>query len=126
MELDAFTSRLGDLQGRVVDSAGRVSFILGASEPGRFAKLVPGDHVDVVQSLDVTHVALVRATLGLAAPTSLPGWLAWEASIVIDGVKRAAIRCGAGRRRRTADLAANVSKLVGVHDVGFRLELVVA
>lgn len=124
MELDAFTARLGDLQGRVVDGTGEVRFVLGALDAGRFARLVAGDHVQVVQSFDVTHVALIRASLALAAPASLPSGLAWEASVVVDGTKRAALRCAPGRARRTGDLAANVSKLAGVHDVGVRLELV--
>lgn len=126
MELDAFTARLGDMQGRVVDGAGEVRFVLGALDAGRFARLVPGDHVEVVQPLDVTHVAMVRASFELSAPASLPSGLAWEASVVVDGAKRAAFRCAPGRARRTHDLAANVSKLAGVHDVGVRLELVVA
>lgn len=124
MELDAFTARLGADQGRVVDAAGEVRFILGAIDDGRYARLAPGDHVDVVQSLDVTQVALVRASFELRAPASLPAGLAWEASVVVDGTKRASLRCVTGRTRRSTDLAANVSKLTGLHDVGVRLELV--
>ncbi len=124
MDLDAFTARLGDVQGRVVDAAGEVRFVLGALDAGRIARLIPGDHVEVVQSVDLSHVALVRASLELEAPASLSAGLAWEASVVVDGAKRATLRCGPGRARQTRDLAANVSKLAGLHDVGVRLELV--
>lgn len=123
MSFDAFTARLGEQQGRVVAPDGSVVFVLGEFDAGRFARLLPGDRVEVVQPLDVTGIALVRATLTLQA-RSLPPDRVWEASVLVDGVKRAATRCGAWRTRRTADLAANVSKLNGLHDVGVRLELV--
>ena len=124
MELDALTSRLGIGQGRVVAADGSVTFVLGELAPGWMRELAVGDHVEVTQPLDVTGVALVRASLSLRVPASLPGKLAWEASLVVDGEKRATLRAGAGRTRRTTDLAANVSKLTGVHVVGVRLELV--
>ena len=53
-----------------------------------------------------------------------PG-LAWEASITVDGIKAARATCPAGRERVLSDLAASVSKVTGVHQVGVRLELVV-
>jgi hypothetical protein len=124
MELDAFTCRLGVGQGRVVAADGTVSFVLGEVEPGWGLDLTVGDHVDVVQSLDVTGVAFVRAVVALRAPASLPAGLAWEASVVVDGAKAGSLRCTAGRTKGSVDLAANVSKLTGVHTVGVRLELV--
>ena len=54
----------------------------------------------------------------------VPAGLAWEASVVVDGVKRSRMTCAPGRTRSITDLAANVSKLTGTHDVGVRLELV--
>lgn len=125
MELDAFTARLGVTQGRLATSEG-VAFVLGDVDAGRFAELVVGDRVDLVQDLDVTGVALVRVELTLRAPRSLPTDLAWEASVLVDGEKRARVRCAAGRTKHTSELAANVSKLTGVHEVGVRLELVEA
>lgn len=123
MELDAFTARLGVTQGRLITSDG-VEFVLGDVEEGRFAELALGDRVDVTQDLDVTGVALVRVALTLRAPKSLPPELAWEASVIVDGEKRTAVRCSAGRTKHTSELAANVSKLTGMHRVGVRLELV--
>ena len=123
MELDAFTSRLGDGQGRVA-VGGEVRFVLGDTEPGRFFDVVAGDRVEVTQSTDLTGVALVRVLARLRAPKGVPPGLAWEVSVVVDGVKQARMTCAPGRSRSITDLAANVSKLTGLHDVGVRLELV--
>jgi hypothetical protein len=124
MELDAFTCRLGDGQGRVATPDGEVRFVLGDTEPGRLFDLVAGDRVEVAQSTDLTGVALVRAILRMRVPKGVPAGLTWEASVVVDGVKRSRMTCAPGRTRSITDLAANVSKLTGPHDVGVRLELV--
>lgn len=127
MALTAFTSRLGVGQGRVPavqTSEGDHVFVLGERERGRFSGLAPGDRAEVTQSVDLTEVRFVRAALSLDVPESVPDGLAWEASIVVDGAKRAAARARRGRTRTLSDLAANVSKVTGVHLVGVRLELV--
>jgi hypothetical protein len=124
MELDAFTNRLGEGQGRVVLPSGEVRFVLGEMEAGRSFELVVSDHVEVTQSLDLTGLTLVRVVGEFRAPAAMPPGLVWEASVVVDGQKRARLRCETGRRRAVRDLAANVSKLSGLHQVGVRLELV--
>lgn len=129
MELDAFTSRLGLGHGRIRPASlpagsGEYAFVLGEDEPGRLFELAVGDHAEVVQDTDLTDVDLVRAHLGLRVPASVPAGFAWEASIVVDGTKRATATAKPGRSRTLTDLAANVSKLSGVHQVGVRLELV--
>jgi len=129
MELDAFTSRLGLGQGRIrpaslTPGSGEYAFVLGEDEPGRLFELAVGDHAEVLQDTDLTDVDLVRAHLGLRVPASVPAGFAWEASIVVDGTKRATATAKPGRSRTLTDLAANVSKLSGVHQVGVRLELV--
>ncbi len=126
MELDAFCSRLGEGQGRVETSEGEAYFVLGNLTPGRFFDLQQGDYAEVVQATDLTDVTLVRARCTLSVPASLPANLAWEASILVDGAKLAWASCGAGRSRELTDLAANVSKLTGNHEVAVRLTLVVA
>jgi hypothetical protein len=129
MALTAFTSSLGRGQGRLLTpkaTGGDYAFVLGDAEPGRFFELAPGDHAEVSQSTDLTGVMFVRALLRLAVPASTPAGLAWEASITIDGAKLAMMRAKPGRERLVTDLAANVSKLSGVHTVGVRLELVTA
>jgi hypothetical protein len=129
MALTAFTSRLGRGQGRLLTSkatGGDYAFVLGEDEPGRFFELGLGDHTEVTQSTDLTGVKLVRALLRLRVPASTTAGLAWEASLVVDGTTLARMRARPGRERLVTDLAANVSKLSGVHTVGVRLELVTA
>lgn len=129
MELDAFRSRLGVGQGRIVPAnatpaSGDYVFVLGDDEAGRLFELAPGDRAEVVQDTDLTDVDLVRAHLRLRVPASVPAGLSWEVSMVVDGAKLARATCPPGRERDLTDLAANVSKLAGVHQVGVRLELV--
>ena len=131
MELGAFTSRLGLGQGRIqpqgaIAPSGDYVFVLGEDQPGRFFELDAGDRAEVVQDTDLTSVDLVRAWLRLRVPASPTPGLAWEAAILVDGVKAARATCLPGRERVLTDLAANVSKLSGVHQVSARLELVVA
>jgi hypothetical protein len=123
-ELDAFRTNLGVTQGRVEVAPGELRFVLGDLEPGRLFDLATGEFAEVVQTADLTGVTLVRARLTLRAPAGLPAGSAWEASIVIDGAKLARTTCESGRTRTITDLAANVSKLTGAHEVGVRLELV--
>jgi len=115
MELTAFTSRLGEGQGRL----GPGVFILGDDEPGRTFDLTTGDHVELTQLVDLTGVTLVRAEMKLRVPADAT----WEVSITVDGVKYAALRARRGSERTLSDLAANVSKVSGMHMVGIRLEL---
>jgi len=131
MELDAFTSRLGLGQGRVmpqgiVAPSGEHVFVLGDDEAGRFFELAEGDGAEITQDTDLSPMDFVRAWLRLRVPRSLPAGFAWEASLLVDGAKVARAICRSGRERTLTDLAANVSKLTGVHQVGIRLELVVA
>lgn len=129
MALTAFTSRLGRGQGRLATpkaTGGDYAFVLGDDEPGRLFDLAPGDHAEVTQDTDLTGVMLVRAFLRLRVPASMPAGFAWEASILVDGMKFARMQARPGRERLVTDLAANVSKLSGLHTIGVRLELVVA
>jgi hypothetical protein len=120
MELTAFTSRLGEGQGRL----GPGVFVLGDDEPGRTFELVHGDHVEVMQVVDLTGVTLVRTSMKVRTPKRIPPGFAWEVSIAVDGVKHSSVTLRAGSERSLDDLAANVSKLTGQHTVGVRLELV--
>ena len=129
MALTAFTSRLGRGQGRLLTpkaTSGDYAFVLGDDEAGRFFDLAPGDHAEITQETDLTDVVLVRALLRLRVPASTPAGRAWEASIVVDGTKLARMQARPGRERLATDLAANVSKLSGLHTIGVRLELVTA
>lgn len=104
-DFDAFTSRLGFGQGRVpagTDGDGAWAFVLGDVQAGRACELTVGDHAEVVQDVDLTGIALVRARITLRVPARMPPGLVWQASLVVDGVKRAvaAGRAGQGRRGR--------------------------
>ncbi len=125
MELDAFTNRLGLGQGRLPAPSGTFEFVLGDVEPGRWAALVVGDRVGLTQQANLTEVHLVRVRATLRVPASLPATLAWEASILVDGVKVASATCPRGRARQITDLVANVSRLDGLHTLEVRLELAV-
>jgi hypothetical protein len=127
MALTAFTSRLGAGQGRVRTPqaiSGDYALVLGDVEAGRLFDLAPGDHAEVSQTVDVTGMAFVRASLRLRVPASTPSGLGWEASILVDSAKLARARAKPGRERLVTDLAGNVSKLSGTHTVAVRLELV--
>ncbi|RJS13761.1 hypothetical protein DRW03_35885 [Corallococcus sp. H22C18031201] len=129
MALTAFTRRLGLAQGRIrpqrtTPAAGEYLFVLGDEEPGHFFESAPGDCAEVTQAVDVTGLALVRCALHFRVPPGAQTGLAWEASLVVDGVKYARCIGRSGRERLVTDMAANVSKLSGVHTVGVRLELV--
>lgn len=133
--LTAFDCRLGVGQGRLPREAlapgadpapgsGDFVFVLGDAEHGRRYDLDQGDYAEVTQPVDVTDADLVRASLHLRVPDDVPPGMSWEVSLVVDGVKQAQARCHPGRTRTITDLAANVSKLAGVHLVGVRLQLV--
>ena len=129
MELDAFTSRLGLGQGRVQPMAaapaeGAWAFVIGDDEAGRSFELTPGDHAEVVQDTNLTGLAFVRTQVTLRVPAGMLANFTWQVSLIVDGVKHAAVIGRPGRTRTVTDLAANVSKLSGVHRVGVRLELV--
>jgi hypothetical protein len=129
MTLTAFDCRLGLGQGRLrrqarTPGSGEHVFVIGDDEPGRMYDLAPGDLGEVTQQVDLTGADLVRALLHLRVPDTVPAGMAWEASIVIDGAKLSRATCLAGKERTMTDLAANVSKLVGMHQVGVRLQLV--
>lgn len=130
MARTAFDARLGVSQGRTTAPAdgapapsGDYVFVLGDAEPGRFHELASGDHVEVRQEVDLTDADLVRAQLRLRVPASTPPGWRWVASIRVGGVALASASCPAGRQRALTDLAANVSKLAGTHEVAVRLAL---
>jgi hypothetical protein len=127
--LTAFDCRLGLSQGRMpraddAPGAGDFVLVLGDLEPSRLYDLAPGDYAEVTQPVDVTAADLLRAALYLRVPADVPPGMAWEVSLVVDGAKLARAICRPGRARALTDLAANVSKLAGIHVVGVRLQLV--
>ncbi|MEQ9649811.1 MAG: hypothetical protein RLO52_30215 [Sandaracinaceae bacterium] len=124
MELDAFRSHLGEGQGRVAAANGEHVFVLGDATGGQHAELTEGDFGEVAQDVDVTGADLVRVWLRLRVPDDVPPDLAWVASITVDGRVVGQGTARPGSTRDLTDLLGNVSKLVGTHRIGVRLELV--
>ncbi|MCI0635022.1 MAG: hypothetical protein L0206_14075 [Actinobacteria bacterium] len=129
MALTAWNRELGTTQGRVdpqgfTPPQGEFAFLLGRDLPGLLQTLEVGDFVEVKQTASFGDAKLVRLRARMRPPASVPAGVAWKASLRIDGGERASALLVPGRTRDRVDLAANVSKLVGDHELGFRLELV--
>ena len=129
MALTAWNRELGTTQGRVVPQGfappeGTFAFVLGRDLPGLAQKLAVGDRVEVKQTASFGDAKLLRLRARMRPPVAAPPGVAWKASLRIDGVERASALLTAERTRDRLDLAANVSKLVGDHELAFRLELV--
>jgi hypothetical protein len=107
-----------------VPPQGEFAFVLGRDLPGLKQKLQVGDFVEVKQSADFGDAKLVRFRARLRPPASVPAGVAWKASLRIDGAERVSQLLAPGRTRDRVDLAANVSKLAGDHELSFRLGLV--
>ncbi len=128
MALTAWNRELGTTQGRIapagfVPPEGSFAFVLGRDLPGLVEKLAVGDYVEAAQSADFGDTQLVRLHARLRPPASIPPGVEWKASLRIDGAERALQLLAPGRTRDRVDLAANVSKLSGNHELAFRLEL---
>lgn len=129
MALTAWNRELGTTQGRVVPQGfappeGTFAFVLGRDLPGLAQKLAVGDRVEVKQTASFGDTKLLRLRARMRPPVVAPVGVAWKASLRIDGVERASALLTPERTRDRLDLAANVSKLVGDHELAFRLELV--
>jgi hypothetical protein len=128
LALTAWNRELGTAQGRAapeffVPPEGTYAFALGRDLPGLSQKLNPGDFVEVSQTADFGSTNLVRFRGRLRPPASVPTGFAWKASLRVDGIEHASTLLSPGRTRDRVDLAANVSKLSGNHELAFRLEL---
>jgi hypothetical protein len=125
MELDAFSEALGTRQGRLRRDDSHV-LVLGDAEADRIHTLSVGDYVEWEQDVNLTGEMLVRVRGSMRAPKEVPAGLRWEASITVDGEKRARLVATSGRTQRVDDMAAYVGGTVGRHRVAIRLELVSA
>ena len=129
MALTAWNRELGTTQGRVaphgfVPPEGSFAFVLGRDLAGLQQKLNVGNFVEVSQTASFGDAKLIRLRARMRPPEAVPAGVAWKASLRIDGVERVASLILPGRTRDRVDLAANVSKLSGNHQLAFRLELV--
>lgn len=129
MAFTPFDAAIGTRQGRLEPvgfepTSGDFAFALGSDVPGHLHDFDIGDFSEVRQSVDLTSENFVRARIRLRNADVVPAGVNWEASITIGGTKKASMLLPLGRERDRADMAANVSKLTGLHTVGLRLELV--
>lgn len=129
MALTAWDRELGTTQGRIAPEGfappeGTFAFVLGRDLPGLAQSLNVGDFVEVRQSADFGDAKIVRLRARMRPPASVPAGVAWEASLRIDGAEHARSLLVPGRVRDRIDLAANVSKLTGDHELTFRLAVV--
>ena len=128
MALTAWNRELGTTQGRLmpqgfVPPEGTFAFVLGRDLAGLTQRLAVGDFVEVNQTADFGGASFVRFRARMRPPKALPPGLSWRASLRVDGVDRASTVLTPGRTRDRADLAGNVSKLSGDHQLAFRLQL---
>jgi phage tail-like protein len=128
MALSAFTRALGSTQGRIaprgfVPPEGEFAFVLGSDLPGVTQRLAVGDFAEVMQTADFGGANFVRFCTRLRPPAAMPAGVFWKASVRVDGVERTSMPLVPSRTRDRLDLAADVSKLTGNHELAFRLEL---
>lgn len=129
MALTAWNRELGTTQGRIapagfVPPEGTFAFVLGRDLPGLTQRLEVGDFVEVKQTADFNGAKLVRLRTRMRPPDVLPLGVGWKATLRVDGSEHASALLTPGRMRDRVDLAVNVSKLSGDHEIAFRLEVV--
>lgn len=100
-------------------------FVLGYQLPGLFHRFSVGDFAQIEQNEDFGSTNVVRVVVILRSTIAMPVGFRWRFSLLIDSVEYTSRILEPGRARTLVDMAANVSKLVGNHDLAFRLELVV-
>lgn len=94
--------------------------ISGASIPGNNLT----NFIMMVVSPSLALLQLPVASEGSGFDANVLGSM-WQATLRIDGVAEFTKIVESDRTVRTNDIAVNVSKLTGIHQVGFRLQLVI-
>jgi hypothetical protein len=94
--------------------------VSGASIPGNNLT----NHIMMVASPTLALLQLPVASEGPGFDANVLG-SKWQVTIRINGAAEFTRIVGNDRAERTNDLAVNVSKLTGIHQVGFRLQLVI-
>lgn len=117
-----FESALREHQGRLVQNDGRAVLVLGAAVSTLRGRVAIGDWVEVAQDLDCTGIDLVRLAGVVRVSHDAPLGANWVLSIrtPFERLTEWPLRPGT---RRLDDVAANVSRLVGVHRIAVRLSL---
>jgi phage tail-like protein len=124
-----FSRYLGTRQGRITPVnyapvSGSYVYVLGDDLPGNIGQLGQNDYVEAKRNVTCDGVSFIRGTFYFRPQTlAMPGGTSWEAAVFVDGVEQVKVPFTTKKRQRF-DLAANVSKLTGSHEVIFRLRLV--
>ncbi len=113
-----------EIAGIVAAPEGDHVFVLGYQLPGLIHRSSVGDFAQVEQTEDFGSTNIIRFVAIVRPPEVNPAGVAWRLSLRIDGAEYVGRNLDAGRGRTFVDMAANVSKLVGNHSLGFRVELV--
>lgn len=117
-----FASALGEHQGRIEREDGRAVFVLGGSAPTLRGRVSIGDWVEVAQEVDCTGIHLVRLAGTVRVPSDTPPGAIWVLSIRRPFEPLMSVRLRPGVRRLD-DVAASVSRFVGVQRIAVRLSL---
>lgn len=129
----AFEIDLGTYQGRIAaDNAPDGSYVyeLGHALNAE-REMVLGDYHEISQETVLDpEAAVIRVTLNITAPSTLPVGLGWEITGRLNGAVRASRKIVAGRLPRTiTDLAISTAGAAGAPStdtLAFRLEVVPA
>jgi hypothetical protein len=128
LALNAWTRDAGRGQLRIVPAnfpptEGLRSFVLGHDLQHQVESMSVGSYVEISQARDVGSAKLLTFKGRIRPPSTVPSGVVWTASIKLDDVVQMAQDLTPGWTRDLDDWAINLSKLVGVHSVAFRLEL---
>lgn len=111
-------------QGLIAAPEGEHVFCLGYELAGLFHRFAAGDFSQIEQDENFGATNIVRVVALIRSTDVMPSTLAWRFSLLLDGVIYTSRILEPGRDRSLVDIAANVSKLVGNHTLGFRLDLI--
>ena len=112
------------VQGLVQAPEGEHVYVLGYELAGLFHRFAAGDFAQTEQEDDFGSTNIVRVVALIRSTDVMPSNLAWRFSLLLDGVAYTTRLLEPKRDRALVDVAANVSKLIGLHTLGFRLDLV--
>lgn len=130
MALNALTRDPGVRNGRIQPhgatppTGSLFSFVLGRDGAGLSVEFNIGDFVEAFQTADFTSAQIMRVVIAIRAPVVLPVGASWKFYIKVGALTVASQVFSASRSRTRIDMAANVSKLIGMQTVTFRLEVV--
>jgi len=110
--------------GRVVDSDGTITFVLGNSNRLEQLELVTGEYVEASKIVDLTDYDLISIDAEAVADLTASASAEWRAQILLDDVLLGELKISADSERGLTDLRVPVRRYDREHAVSFRLALV--